>query len=34
MDSGYMMLPRTCPLMVLPQRTSPLVVQLYGPPRP
>jgi len=26
MDSGYMMLPRTYPLVVLPLRTSPLVV--------
>jgi len=26
MDSGYMMLPRTGPLVVLPLRTSPLVV--------
>jgi len=43
MDSGYMMLPRTCllvvqplrtsPLIVMPLRTSSLVVQLYGPPR-
>jgi len=26
------MLPRTCPLVVLPLRTSSLIVQLYGPP--
>jgi len=31
MDSKYMMLPR--PLVVLPLRTSLLVVQLYKPPR-
>ena len=30
---GYMMLKRTYPLVVLPQRTSPLVVLLYEPPR-
>ncbi|QCE10087.1 hypothetical protein DEO72_LG10g1313 [Vigna unguiculata] len=29
-----MMLTRTCPLVVLPLRTSPLVVLLYGPARP
>ncbi|QCE14275.1 hypothetical protein DEO72_LG11g1274 [Vigna unguiculata] len=33
MDPGYMMLPRTCPFVVLSLRTSLLVVQLYGPPR-
>jgi len=38
MDLGLLMLTRTCPLMVLPQRTSPLVVQhmwstSYVPPR-
>jgi len=27
-----MMLTRTCPLVVLPLRTSPLVVLLYEPP--
>jgi len=31
---GYMMLTRICSLMVLPLRTSPLVVLLYGPTRP
>ncbi|QCD89140.1 hypothetical protein DEO72_LG4g78 [Vigna unguiculata] len=30
---GNMMLTRTCPLVVLPLRTSPLVVLLYEPPR-
>jgi len=30
MDSGFMMLTQTCPLVVLPLRTSPLVVLLYG----
>jgi len=34
MDPGYIMLPRTCPLVVQPLQTSPLVVQLYEPPRP
>jgi len=34
MDLGYMMLPRTYPLVVLPLQTSPIVVQLYGPPHP
>jgi len=34
MDSGFMMLTRTCPLVVLPPRTSSLVVLLYGPARP
>jgi len=34
MDPGYNMLSRICPLMVLPLRTSPLVVQPYGPPCP
>jgi len=29
-----MMLTRTCPLVVLHLRTSPLVVLLYGPARP
>jgi len=29
-----MMLTRTCPLMVMPLQTSPLVVLLYGPTRP
>jgi len=32
MDSGFMMLTRTCPLVVLLLRTSPLVVLLYEPP--
>jgi len=31
MDLGFIMLTRTCPLVVLPLRTSPLVVLLYGP---
>jgi len=34
MDSGFMMLTRTCPLMVMPLQTSTLVVLLYGPTRP
>ncbi|QCD99578.1 hypothetical protein DEO72_LG7g861 [Vigna unguiculata] len=33
LDSGFMMLTRTCPLVVLPLRTSPLVVLHYKPPR-
>ena len=33
MDPGYIMLPRTYPLVVQPLRTSLLVVQLYGTPR-
>jgi len=32
MDTGYIMLPRTCPLVVQPLRTSLLIVQLYGLP--
>jgi len=32
MDSGFMMLTRTYPLVVLPLWTSPLVVLLYEPP--
>ena len=32
MDLGYVMLTRTCPLVVLPLWTSLLVVQLYEPP--
>jgi len=34
MDSRFMMLTRTCPLVVLPLRTFPLVVLLYGPACP
>jgi len=34
MDLGFLMLTRTCSLMVLPLRTFPLVVLLYGPTRP
>jgi len=34
MDSRFMMLTRTCPLVILPLQTSPLVVLLYGPTRP
>jgi len=30
---GNLMLTRTCPLVVLPLRTSPLIVLLYEPPR-
>jgi len=34
MDSGFMMLTRTCSLVILPLRTSPLVVLLYELARP
>jgi len=34
MDSGFMILTRTCPLVVLPLRISPLLVLLYGRTRP
>jgi len=34
MDPRYNILPRTCLFVVLPIRTSSLVVQLYRPPRP
>jgi len=30
MDSGFMMLTRTYPLVVMHLRTSPLIVLLYG----